>query len=378
MTLERTALSENALSPAVAKVTGASAPGPSRMMAARGLAPMGPTDLVTAVYQLSLDADAAIAKAAKQTAAKLPDNILVAALGSAVDARVIDFFAEHVVDKSSVVEAILLNSRTHDSTFVTFASQLGEAGLEILAVNQERLLRYPAIIEALYFNRAARMSTVDKAIELAVRNGLVLKAIPCFAEISANIMGTAKPAPEEQAAEAEAASAKEQAAKDALFAAVLAYGDEDEDEQAEAAEDESPKEEVEERKRSISSLSINEKIRLATLGNAFDRGELIRDSNRVVALAAIKSPGVKDQEVIKYAGNRGLSEDVIRYIADKREWLKNYTVKLALVSNPKCPLPRAMRFLEHMRTNDLRNLARSKGIPSALATAARRLAMKRG
>jgi len=108
------------------------------------------------------------------------------------------------------------------------------------------------------------------------------------------------------------------------------------------------------------------------LGTAFDRAILIRDTNRSVAIAAITSPGVNEQEASRYAANRGLSEDIIRYIAEKREWLKNYQIKVALVNNPKCPLAHSMRLLTHLRAKDLQGVARSKNVPSALATAARR------
>src|SRR5207249_1104691 len=49
----------------------------------------------------------------------------------------------------------------------------------------------------------------------------------------------------------------------------------------------------------IDKLSVAAKIRLATLGNAFARAILIRDPVRMVALAAINSPGMTDNEVIK-------------------------------------------------------------------------------
>lgn len=125
-------------------------------------------------------------------------------------------------------------------------------------------------------------------------------------------------------------------------------------------------------------MSINAKIRLATLGNVFHRSMLIRDSNRLVAMAAIKSPGVSEQEVVKYASHRGLSEDVIRYIADKREWHRSYGVKLALANNPKTPLAHAMRLLTHLRDSDLRNLTRSKNVPAQVVQQARRQLNKKG
>ena len=124
-------------------------------------------------------------------------------------------------------------------------------------------------------------------------------------------------------------------------------------------------------------LKLFEKIRMATLGNAFCRQTLLRDSSRLVAMAAIRSPGITEQEVIRAAGNRAVSEDVIRYIANNKDYVKTYPIKLALIGNPKCPLALSLRMLPHVRPEDLKNLARSKNIPNALSVAARKLAATR-
>jgi hypothetical protein len=127
----------------------------------------------------------------------------------------------------------------------------------------------------------------------------------------------------------------------------------------------------------IGKLSVPGKIRVATLGNAFARAVLIRDSNRMVAVAAIRSPGVTDNEVVKYSQNRALADDVIRVIANTKEWTKLYQVKWNLVQNPKCPLPNAMRMLPFLHDRDVKKLAASKGIPSALRSQAQKLAAQK-
>ena len=78
-------------------------------------------------------------------------------------------------------------------------------------------------------------------------------------------------------------------------------------------------------------------------------------------------------EVLRYASNRGLDDEIIRFIANQRHWVRLYGIKVALVNNPKCPLPVSMRFLAHLNVRDLKTLSRSKGIPSALSTAAKQL-----
>src|SRR5690606_2850448 len=109
----------------------------------------------------------------------------------------------------------------------------------------------------------------------------------------------------------------------------------------------------------IREMSLAEKIRLALVGDAAARALLVRDPNRFVARAAIASPSMLEDEASAIAGSREISEDILRYIANKREWLRGYEIKKMLVFNPKTPVGISLRFLPHLRANDLKTLARS-------------------
>jgi hypothetical protein len=380
MALSHTPLDPARLSPDAQR---ALAPGPVRMMAARGLAPLPrPGDLLTVLYQLGLDADPAIRDAAQRTAAELPERVLLGGLEDAsLDPRVIDRFALEVLNRPALLQRIILNPATSDQTIADLAGMLDAAEIDLVAQNEERLLRHPEIIGAMYKNRHARMSTVDRAVELAVRNQIEVPDIPAWEEIVSAVMGKAKqPQSERSAAE-----------DDALFAqAAAVMGEEPRPADGGAAGGSAPavateaeaEALVEQQARKadkvpITKMTVPMKIRLATLGNAFARSQLIRDPLRAVALAVIKAPGVTDGEVAKYAGNQALSDDVINYIADRREWTKLYSVKLALVQNPKTPMRATMHLMAHLREKDLRNVARSKNIPSAVAAQARKLVATR-
>lgn len=368
MPLELTPIESDKLSPAVAKAV--NAPGPAKMMAAKGLVPMGPQDLVTVLYQLSKDRDAKVGEAARKTAEGLPDNILATALSAELDPRVLDHFAHMVVKKASLAEQVLLNRAVHDDTLVFLGKKLPERELEILAGNQERILRCPAIIESIYYNNAARMSTVKRLLELAVRHGMELD-LPQFKEIRDSILGEQAKAPPMDEAQAEEMRALEDDIMDEAFSDAMAAGDED------VGELEFEGKDQEEKAQRITDLSFLEKIRMATTGKLYHRMMLIKDSNKTVAMAVIQNPGVTDQEAARYAANRSVQEDIIRYIANKKEWQKSYQVKQGLVNNPKTPLANSMRLLSHMRPNDLRALSRSKNVPAALAQAARQMLNKR-
>jgi hypothetical protein len=124
-------------------------------------------------------------------------------------------------------------------------------------------------------------------------------------------------------------------------------------------------------------LPVPHKVRAATLGDAFVRAEAVRDANKMVSMAAIKSPGVTDSEAAAYAGNQVLDQDVIRYIASRREWTKTYAVKVSLCRNPKAPIAETTRMMPFLRERDLNELLKSKGVPSAVVAQARKIQMQR-
>lgn len=127
----------------------------------------------------------------------------------------------------------------------------------------------------------------------------------------------------------------------------------------------------------IIKMSIPQKIRLAMVGNREARNILILDHNKAVVMAVLRSPKLTENDVFTYAQQRNLSEEVYKYIARNKNWIKNYAIKLALVNNPKTPLAVALRFLDHLQERDLKNLSRSKNVSNVLAKAAAQLLLKR-
>lgn len=362
--VDHTPLDVATLSAAAQKALGS---GPARMMASRGLVPLPPSEQVLVLYQLSIDGDQNLANAARATAMGLPDKLLAGALADpAVDARVLDLFAQLVSDRAVAFEAIVSNASVTDATIAFLAENGGPNEVDRISTNEQRLLRHPAIIAAMYQNKLARMSTVDRVIELAVRNHVRVPGLAAWDEIARALQGAPPATPESDAIFAAAAAAVS-GSDDALT-----KGDAEQvlpEQDAEAA--------AEKKAVPIERLSVPHKIRLATVGNAVARAILIRDPVKIVAVAAIKSPGVTEFEAALYASNHSLSEDVIRYISTKREWTKLYGIKYSLCRNPKTPMTEAMRQLPFLHERDLAQLAKSKGVATAVTAQARKLVAQR-
>ncbi len=358
--MDRSPLDTSTLSPAAQKALG---PGPGRMMAARGLVPLPPGEQVAVLYQLALDVE--FGSAAIGTAKGLPEKVVAGALADPrLDPRVVDFVADYVLDKPAAFEAIVQSPTAADETIARLAGKANASQVDRIAANEQRLLRFPDIIAAMYLNKHARMSTVDRAVELAVRNNVRVPNLPAWDEI-ARALEKAPPSDDELFAQA-----IEDASGDDSH---ITQGDpnaEDDPDHPAATPDEKKTQRYED-------MTIPMKIRYVMTGNGNARAKGIRDSVKIVALAAIKSPAVTEFEAKSYAGNQALAEDVIRYIAGRREWTKNLQVKRALCRNPKTPINDVAKLLPFLLEKDLQNLARSKGVPSAVAAQAKKLIAQR-
>jgi hypothetical protein len=128
----------------------------------------------------------------------------------------------------------------------------------------------------------------------------------------------------------------------------------------------------------IQGMTVFQKIKLARMGNKEARGLLVRDRNKIVASAAIRSPKITENEIVSFAKMRNVCDEVLRAIAQNRDWTRSYSVKLALATNPKTSPPSAVKFLNYLQERDLRNIMKSKDVPSAISTHARRILSKKG
>lgn len=372
MALARTPLAPDALarlSPAAQK---ALAPGPGRTMAARGMLPLPrPAELATVLFQLAVS-DPAVASAAQATADGMPEKVLAGALTDPdIEPVVLDWLAPRARKVPALFEALVLNPRVADETIVSLAADGNAREVDLIADNEQRMLRCPDLIAAMYANPQARMSTVDRAVELAVRNDVKVSGISAWEELVRVIGGGTGGGAggDADAAFAQALAGVGEVADASIVAAST-------DEAVEIAEG-TPEEAVDEKKVPINKMSIPAKIRLATLGNAFARSLLVRDPVRLVAIAAVKAPGVTDLEAAKYAGNHSLDSDIVRYIAQRRDWTRLYGIKKSLCLNPKTPIAESSKMLIHLRDNDIRMIMKSKGVPSAVVAQARKLIAQR-
>ncbi len=127
----------------------------------------------------------------------------------------------------------------------------------------------------------------------------------------------------------------------------------------------------------IAQLSVPGKVELAVKGNREVRRILSRDASSMVARAVIGSPKLTEDDIVSYAASSLTHEDVLRFIADSRQWTANRQVVNALVLNPRTPPPAAIRFLKSYQTSELRALTQNRSLSAAVRQEARRLVAQR-
>ncbi len=123
----------------------------------------------------------------------------------------------------------------------------------------------------------------------------------------------------------------------------------------------------------IGTMRVGERIKLAMRGNREERMVLIRDRSKLVCLAVLESPKVNDSEMETFAAMKNIQETVLRGIASKRNYMKNYGVLKALVNNPKTPMEVVLPLIAHLMVKDLRTLTMNKNVNETV----RKVALKR-
>ncbi len=368
----------------------------------KGLVPLEPKELLIVISYHYKNGDEQTRTDAVNTLKSLPSNLVDTAVGEDVPDFVLSFIYHNHTISQNAVYSFITNKNLSDDMLVELAASDNESILDLLAKNQVRILKDDRIFDAIITNPHLSKIAKDQLMEFFTRvaskelkklnikierkdlipqdeKSNLAASLDKQAGLPSDLRETALPSDA-----AMLPSSKAQLPSDVLSGLPSNMMDElptslimeglpselIEEQESEGSTDEGKKLTLYQR---IQKMTVSQKIKLALLGNKEARGVLLRDSNRVVIESVMKSPRITDGEVIGIANSRSVSEDVIRMIASNREWQKSYRIRQALVSNPKTPVPIAMKLLETMSKQDLKNLSNSKNISSVVATTAKRL-----
>ena len=312
--------------------------------AARGLVPLAPSEMARALGTLLARGEPTLRALAEESFKSLPvDALKEAVLSPGVKPAQLDVIARRTQDVS-VLEPLIRHKEVPDETLAWLADRLEPYLQDVLVTNQVRLLASPVIVERLFENPHLSADIRRRADEFLEEFFLKKEREE-----------------DERAAAAGAAEVGEETVPTAAAISPAAA--------AEAAESEEMHKNLFAR---LANYNVSQKIRLAWRGNKEERLFLVRDSNRLVATAVLKSPKTRETDAETIANMKSVSEDVLRYIASRREWMRKYSILLALVKNPRSPIDATLPLVIRLSHGDQKKLAQDRNVPEPIRALARR------
>jgi len=334
-------LSERPPHPLVVQVLSGSSP-ELQILAAEGLLPVGPEDLVPLQVELTRRGGAMVATRARESLLAMDARILAPFLATDASESVLAFFAEAGL-AASLHEAIIRRRDVPRILLVEMARYVDADLQEVLLLRQDAIVEEPGILDAMEENPrvgAYALRRIAEFREHLVRGGAP-EAAPAF-------YGELVEATEEELKIAIEAARHEPAVGDQDEVTGLSEGQ-------------------------IRTLPVGARLRLTRGAPRSLRGLLIRDNHPLVAVSTLENNMWSDQEIEQIARSRSVSLDVLTGVTKRRDWMRKYAIVLALVGNPRTPIPSALRLLPQLGARDLRTLSKDRNVSDAVRSQAQRL-----
>jgi hypothetical protein len=316
-----------------------------RLLAAQGLLPLKPEDLVELWTDLVRDADPQVQEAARQSLTELPAAELLPILKNRETPVAVLSWAAANRREHELREATLQNVSLPDETIEQLAPTLPQALAELVVINQTRLLRRTSLLEALETNAGLNNDQKRRLRELreTFRVGVVeeeKKPAPPPPVEAPPPPPAPEPEPEpdiplsEAEAKARYLTAEEQAQAEKVSVVQKIY-----------------------------LMNTAEKIITALKGSREERSILVRDPNRLVSTAVLGSPKLTEAEIESFAAMKSISDEILRQIGHHREWTKRYSVVNNLVRNPRTPVGVALTLVPRLNARDIKGVSTDRNVP---------------
>ena len=159
---------------------GPDAPARLKGLIAKAALPMPPEALGVALAILARDADSGIQEDALASLKELPNPVVQGIVSSSLPGEVLDVYAHAFAEEFDLLQRMIANQSVFDTTVAHIARYERGRILDVVASNQVRLVRAPAIIEAMIANPSSPTPILARVIETALRNGVDTSEIVGF------------------------------------------------------------------------------------------------------------------------------------------------------------------------------------------------------
>ncbi len=287
-----------------------------------GAAHLEPPDRAEILAALSGDADPVIAERAQEALLSQPVESFVQAIKREKPHQaVLNYASRNLADKPGICDALVQNKNVAAEFLGPAVRHFSTLGIQALMEELDRVSESPALAAALEHSASLTVDQKSQIQELRSESPV-----------------------SDQAALAEAAALAEP--------------------------DEGRRQTLLQR---ISKMTVAQRVQYAIKGGSDARRTLIRDTNKVVQRAVLQSPRLTDQEVEAFASMSSLTDEILRLIANNRNFRKNYAVVRNLMNNAKTPLDVTLHMLPLLNAIDLKRLTTNKNVPETLRTTALKL-----
>jgi hypothetical protein len=287
-----------------------------------GGAHVEPADRAEILAVLSADLDEAVSSRAQGALLFLSiDSFLEALKREQAVHGLFAYAARNLADKPGIADAMAKNHNCPPEYIAPIVRYLSTAGIQVLLEELLRLSESPALAAAL-----------EHSTSITTEQRNLLR----------ELHGPSTPQDEAALAEAVAAAEPEATKRLSLL-------------------------------QQIAKMNVAARVQFAIKGGTEARRSLIRDVSKVVQRAVLQSPRLTDQEVEGFASMSTLSDEILRLIANNRNFRKNYAVVRNLLNNPKTPIDVSLHLLPAINAQDLKRLTMNKNIPETLRTSALKL-----
>jgi hypothetical protein len=323
-----------------------------RLMAAQGLLPLKPEDLLELWTDLVGDPDKDVRTSAEMSLGSFPAGELVPIAKSRDTPPAVLSWVVTYRREQDVREAALQNASLPDETIEALAPTLTQALSELVVINQTRLLRRVSLLVALESNAGLSNDQKRRLRELRESFRIGEPGAPAPPPAPPAPPAAAEPPPAEALAEPEPVE-EAPVSEDEYKVRVLTAEEQQHPEKVSVVQ-------------KVYRLGVIDKMKLAITGSREERAILIRDPNRLVAAAVLGSPKITEPEIESISAMKNVSDQTLRTNGNHREWTKRYPVVANLVRNPRTPIGIALSMVPRLNPRDIKGVALDRNVPEAV------------
>jgi len=389
--------------PVVRALLEGTAPRAAQVAASRGILPLPQNDLLEVLVALSRLSDGELSTNATQTLSETDERLLEACVRSENTASsVLRYAASRDGLSDKVYEGLLINPKTPSSAVEVLARSTKSANvLDLISLNQQLLIQSPSIIDAILKN-PNRSSDTERRAEETKRE--FFQKERGVQQIAGELRAQGKIAAAEFIENTDFESSDLTVEETLSIAWMIEAGDDETDDawlaldyleeifeeteierqmavdkiigEFKSEEMDLPSERISIINR-IMKMGMKDRAKLAIKGDREARNILVRDPNRVIAQAVLNNPRITEQEIEKIASMRSISVDILRQIANNRQWSRHYPVIHNIARNPRTPIANVLSIMPRLQLRDLAALSKNRNVSDAVRRQALRLSQAR-